>query len=104
MRFSCTTEINLPITKVVELFENTDNLKYWQQGLQSYEQLSGTAGDPGAKARIVIHQGKHVIELIETVITNRLPYESSALYEHRHMINTMTNRFSSINAHKTKEN
>ena len=36
------------------------------------------------------------MELLETITSNRLPYEFSALYQHIHMENTMTSRFTEI--------
>ena len=87
MKFTCTTEIELPINKVVEIFDDTNNLKHWQKGLVSYEHLSGTPKEPGAKSKITIHSGKNIIELIETILIRRLLGEFSALYEHKHMVN-----------------
>ncbi len=102
MRFTCTTEINVPIDKVITLFDNTANLKKWQNGLVSHEHISGSPGQPGAKSKIVFNTGKHVIELIETITVKNLPHEMTGLYEHKHMVNTMTNRFSSIGENKTR--
>ncbi len=102
MKFACTTEIDVPIKKAVELFDNPANLKYWQQGLVSYEHISGTPGQAGAKSKIVIKSGKHIIELIETITVKNLPHEMTGLYEHKHMVNTMTNRFSSLGENKTR--
>ncbi|NER12227.1 SRPBCC family protein [Leptobacterium flavescens] len=95
MKFSCFVDINAPIEKVIELFDNVDNLKEWQDGFQSYEHLEGEAGQPGAKSRLFYVQGKRRIELIETIIVKNLPEEFSGKYEHTHMENTMANRFSS---------
>lgn len=92
----------MPVNKVVEIFDNTDNLPHWQKGLESYNLVSGTKGIPGAKASIVIKQGRMVIELTETLLVNNLPAVSSALYEHKHMVNTMTNRFIATSENSTR--
>jgi len=102
MKFTCTTEINSPINRVVELFGNTNNLKEWQPGLGSYETISGHAGDVGAKARIIFNYHNQTMELIETMIVNKLPEELTALYEYKHMTNTMSNRFTPINPNQTR--
>jgi hypothetical protein len=102
MKFACSTEINSPINNVVELFGNTDNLKKWQEGFVSFEHISGTPGEKGAKSKIVYNTGKHIIELTETITTNNLPAEITSLYEHKHMTNTMRNCFTPINADQTK--
>ena len=41
------------------------------------------------------------MELIETIITNNLPYEKKALYEHTNMTNTQTTKFESISEGRT---
>jgi hypothetical protein len=41
------------------------------------------------------------IELTETILVKNLPAMSSALYEHKHMVNTMTNRFYSPGQDRT---
>ena len=51
MKFTCQVDINLPIKKVIELFDNPDNMKHWQDGLVSFKHLSGRPGEVGAKSR-----------------------------------------------------
>lgn len=104
MKFTCTTEINLPVNKVVDLYSNTDNLSKWQDGFVSKELISGNAGQPNAKSRILMTFRNKKMELIETIQSNNLPSQITALYEHEHMINTMTSRFQSINDNKTTFN
>ncbi|MBM2815462.1 MAG: Polyketide cyclase / dehydrase and lipid transport [Ignavibacteria bacterium] len=101
MKFTCTIEIEAPLQRIVDLFVDTDNFPKWQGGFQSLEHISGEVGSAGAKSRIVYKQGKHIIELIETIIRNDLPNEFSALYEHKHMNNTMTNRFQKLNENRS---
>ncbi len=102
MKFVCETEINLPVKKVVDLFDNQDNRKYWQQGFVSYNHICGNSGEPGAKSKIVINLGDQVIELTETILVRNPPHELSALYEHKSMVNTMKNRFIPVSENKTK--
>jgi carbon monoxide dehydrogenase subunit G len=42
MNFTCSIDIEVPIDKVVALFNDTDNFKEWQDGFISYETFSGT--------------------------------------------------------------
>ena len=104
MKFTCTAEINLPINKVVDLYSNTDNLRKWQDGFVSKELISGSAGQPNAKSRIIMTFRNKKMELIETIQSNNLPEKITALYEHAHMVNTMTSRFQLINDNKTEFN
>ncbi|SRR5258706_14210976 len=102
MKFTCTTEIDLPLQKTVSIFNNRANLGKWQQGLVLDEPISGTPGEAGSKSKLVFNTGKHVIELTETILVNNLPAEKTGLYEHIHMVNTMSNRFTPSGENKTK--
>ena len=101
MKYSCSIEINLPIAITVALWENQDNFKDWQDGFESIELVSGTHSTIGAKSKIVLNDNRR-IELLETIISNNLPMEKIALYEHVHMTNTQTTRFAAINENKTR--
>ena len=76
--YTVAIEIDLPRDRVIELFDNPDNLFKWQTGLQSFDHLSGEPGQPGAKSKFVYRSGKHTIELIETVTERKLPDEVSS--------------------------
>lgn len=101
MKYSCTVTINLPIAKTVELWENENNFKEWQDGFKSIELLSGTSNTKGAKSKILF-EGKQKMELIETIISNDLPNKKIGLYEHIHMTNTQTSRFIAIDDNTTQ--
>ncbi len=101
MKYTCTVDINLPIKKVVELWNNEDNFKAWQDGFSSIEHLSGTPHTTGAVSKIIL-LGERRIELTETIISNNLPTEKVALYEHIHMTNTQSTRFEVIEPDKTR--
>ncbi len=44
-------EIALPRDRVIELFDNAENLLKWQKGLQSFEHISGEPGQPGTTSK-----------------------------------------------------
>ena len=100
MKYTCTVEINAPLEKVVELWNNENNFKEWQDGFKSIEHLGDRAHVKGAKSKIIL-EGRQRIELLETIITNNLPEEKTALYEHIHMTNTQTSRFKALGENKT---
>ena len=104
MKFSCDIEIDLPINKVVELFNNPDNLKEWQDGFEGIEHISGTPGDVGAKTKMFYKSGKRNIVLTETILVNDLPDEFTGKYEAKEMVNTMKNTFHIISENKTRWN
>ena len=104
MKFNCHVEINQPINKVIELFDNPDNLKEWQDGFISIEHKSGRQGEVGAKSRLLYEFGKKgkQMELIETITVKNLPHEFSGTYVHKHMTNNMVNRFKELSHNKTR--
>ena len=95
-------EIALPRNRVIELFDNTDNLFKWQAGLQSFERISGEPGQPGARSKLIYQNGKHTIELFETVTERNLPDEFNGTYEWNGGKNTLRNRFIEVGPDRTK--
>lgn len=102
MKYTCTTVINLPVDKVVELWANEEYFDQWQDGFESIELLEGEKDAIGAKSKITLQQGKRKLELIETIQINNLPKEKKALYEHTHMSNTQSSRFENIANFRTR--
>jgi hypothetical protein len=96
MKFTCQVQINKPKEKVVELFDNPENLKYWQDGYQGFDHISGEPGAVGSKSTIKYKMGKREIELVETILVNNLPDEFAGEYYHKNMTNTMSNRFTAV--------
>ena len=101
MNYTCTIIVDLPLEKTAELWNNEAHFSHWQDGFQSIELLSGTANTKGAKSRILL-EGKQKMELIETIISVDLPHKKVAMYEHIHMTNTQTTRFTAIDSTKTE--
>jgi hypothetical protein len=102
MKYTVETEINLPIARVVELFDDPENLKHWQPGLISFEPISGTPGQPGAKSKLKYKMGKREIEMIETITVRNLPQEFSGTYEAKDVFNIVKNYFRPVSDNKTK--
>lgn len=93
MKYSNEVIINAPINRVIELFDNADNLKHWMTGLQSFEHLSGTPGQQGAKSKMVFLHGKRRMEMIETILVRDLPAEFTGQYDTQGAVSTTRNRF-----------
>ena len=102
MKFTIETVINKPIDKVIKLFDNADNMSKWMEGLQSFEHISGTPGQPGAKSKLKFKMGKREIEMIETITVRNLPDEFSGIYEAQGVNNIVKNKFVKISDSKTK--
>jgi len=102
MKYTVEIEINSPVDRVVELFDNPDNLKKWMDGLQSFEHLSGTPGQPGAKSRLKFLMGKRELEMIETITVRNLPSEFTGNYEAKGVFNIVKNSFSPLPGNRTR--
>lgn len=102
MKYTCTTIIDLPLNKVIELWKDESKFAAWQDGFESIELLSGTPNKKGAKSNIVLTSKRGKIELLETILESNLPHEKTALYEHKHMTNTQTTRFKELGDNRTQ--
>ncbi|MGL1886992.1 MAG: SRPBCC family protein, partial [Reichenbachiella sp.] len=81
MKYTLDIEINLPLAKVHELFDNPDNMHKWQPSLKAFEMIDGKPGQAGSKSRLHYKIGKRNLEMIETITKNDLPKELTATYE-----------------------
>ena len=102
MHYITETLINLPRNRVIELFDNPDNLYKWQEGLQSFEHISGTPGEPGAKSRLKYKMGKREFEMIEHLDEKDFPRYFAGRYEMPQMLNTIKNTFEEVGESQTK--
>lgn len=102
MKYNCEIEIDLPLNKVIELFDSTENLYKWQPGLISFEHLSGEPGQVEAKSKLQYKMGKRDIEMIETITTRNFPDEFSVTYEAKGVFNIVKNKFVELAPNRTK--
>ena len=96
MKYSNAVVIQLPVARVVELFDNPENMRHWQPGLISFAHMSGTPGQPGAKSRLQYKMGNREIEMIETITKRDLPREFSGTYEAKGVFNIVSNHFEAL--------
>ena len=102
MKYECELTVDLPRERVIELFDNPENLPKWQPTLQSFEHLSGEAGQPGAQSRLIYDENGRRIEMIETVTERNLPDSFSGTYETKGVKNWISNRFYEDGPEKTR--
>jgi hypothetical protein len=102
MKFTTEIVVNLPRERMIELFDNPDNMPKWQDGLKSFEPISGEPGQPGAKSRLKYDVNGRMIEMVETIETRNLPDEFSGTYEAKGVWNRVENRFFEDGADKTR--
>ena len=102
MRFTAEIEINLPRDKVIELFSNPENLRYWQAGFLSMEHLGGSRGEEGARSLLRYRTEKGDVELVETVVKKDFPHKYYGTYEGEGVWNDVKNHFHKVNGSITK--
>lgn len=102
MKFITEIEINKPLDKVIECFDNPEFMFEWMEGLKSFEPISGEQGQVGAKSKMKFLMGKREIEMIETITVRNLPEEFTGTYEANGVFNIVKNRFIKLSDTKTK--
>lgn len=101
MIFKGLVEINKPKALVAKLFADPQYLKEYQDGFQSKTLFTGEIGQNGAESKMFFKHGKREMELKETITLNKLPDTFEALYEHKHMDNTMKCKFTALDKNRT---
>ena len=87
MKYICEVVIDLPRERVIDLFDSSENIKEWQEGLQSFEHISGELGQTGSKSKLVYDMNGRRVEMIETILKRDFPDEFSATYEAKGVMN-----------------
>lgn len=95
MKYTSEITIDLPLDRVIELFDDPENLKHWQPGLVSYHHQSGTPGETGAKTLLRYKMGKRQIDMVETILEKDLPHQFNGTYETKGVYNYQKNTFQS---------
>ena len=102
MRYTCNLPIDKNINDVIALFDNPDNLTAWMEGLQKFEHISGTPGEPGAKSHLTfLHKGREMV-LTETILERDLPRVFKASYESPMGYNEVAASFEKIDDNTTQ--
>jgi len=102
MKYTCETIIQLPRQRVIELFDNPENLKFWMPGLEKFEHIRGEPGKPGSQSRLEFKMGKRKMVMIETITVRNLPTEFSGTYEVNNVSNEVRNFFEELPDGTTK--
>ncbi len=93
MKYTCELIINLPRQRMIEIFDNPDNMHKWQPGLVSFEHLSGEPGQPGAKSKLLYDMNGRKMEMIETIVSRDLPDSFTGTYDADVVHNIIENHF-----------
>lgn len=102
MQYTNKVDIQLPRDRVVELFDNPDNLKHWMPGLISFDVISGSPGQSGTVSMLKFQMGKRMMEMKETITSRNLPDGMTALYEARGVRNEIKATFIALDPGSTR--
>jgi hypothetical protein len=78
MKYILTKDIDLPLPKVIDLFEDPDNWSKWRDG---FESLKGMPGEERSVTTLINLIGHKETEMTETVEVKNLPAEMTCIYE-----------------------
>lgn len=101
MEYTEEIEIALPRARVIELFDDPENLGAWQPDLLEFRHEEGEPGEVGARSRLRYRMGKRECEMVETITRRALPEEFSGTYEAPGMWNEVRNRFEELGPDRT---
>lgn len=93
MEFTQEITVALPRARFIELFDDPANLTQWQEGLISFEAISGTPGEAGAKSKLTFQRGKGTMEMVETITRRDLPERFDGTYDAKGVHNICRNEF-----------
>ena len=102
LKYSEEIVINQNIDTVIVLFDNPYIMKEYMDGIESYELISGTGREVGAKYKLHFKMDEMEMEMTETIITRNLPHEMTVTWEMGRVLNIVTSKFISILETTTK--
>lgn len=85
--------IDLPLDQVMQLFQNQDYFKEWQDGLVGFENTSSSVGELHSTRKMKIRMVGTTITMNETITHIDLPHLWEATYRTKGVINHQSNRF-----------
>jgi len=93
MKYEVDISIDLPRERVIELFNNQENLSKWMPTLKSFNHKSGEPGEEGAKSTMVFTMRGKDTEMTETIVKQNFPEEFHCTYETTGVWNLQENYF-----------
>ncbi len=93
MKYKVEVLIDLPRSRMLELFEDMEFMKKWQVGFSSLTVIEGSAGMVGSKSSLIYDNKGKKSEIIETILKKELPNQFNFLYEAKGVVNWANNTF-----------
>lgn len=102
MEYTQEIVVNVARGRFIELFDDPDNLAKWQEGLLSFEPLSGEPGQPGARSTLTVKRGRGTMQMVETITRRELPDRFEATYDAKGVHNICRNEFHEAGPSRTR--
>ena len=99
MKYSSRIDNNLPLTRVTELFDDMDNINYWQEGFICYEPVEIIPEHTGATTQLPYRTGNRKIDMTATIIEPDFPKVFTATYETKGGRKLVHNHFETLVGH-----
>lgn len=80
MKYTTEIEIKAPLEKVAAMLGDHEQMLKWIKEVESYQPISGTPRQEGAKTLLHVNAGKQM-EVTETITKVNFPYRFTAHYE-----------------------
>lgn len=101
MRYTSEALILLPRSKVIELFDDSDSMYHWHEGLDKLNLLNGIQRQERARSKLIYKLWNYKLEVIETIESRNLPDELICTYESKNIWRRVKNRFIEIDKNRT---
>ncbi|WP_272023291.1 SRPBCC family protein [Olleya namhaensis] len=102
MKYTTQIIINKPLYECLDLLEDHNSKKHWQDGFESFEHVSGDLGKVGSKMRLNYVFGKRKISLTQTIAQKELGKTFHVNYDMDGMHNIQENYFEALDSNTTK--
>lgn len=102
MKYTVQVTINTPVEECFKLLDDHENMKHWQEGLVSYEHISGDPGKVNAKMKLNYKFGKRKMSLIETITFKEKNKAFHFNFDAKGMHNIQQNFFEAIDNNTTQ--
>ncbi|MGB6267429.1 MAG: SRPBCC family protein, partial [Olleya sp.] len=102
MKYTVQVIINKPLQECFKLLDDHENMKHWQEGLVSYEHISGDPGTVNAKMKLNYLFGRRKMSLTETITYKEKNKAFHFNFNGKGMHNIQENYFEAINDNTTK--
>lgn len=102
MKYSNEVVIQKPLSKVLELFDNSENMFEWMEGLKKVTPLTKEQGKVHSKMEMYFELGKRKMHIVETILEKNLPQKMCFEYKSIGMKNWVEIQFQEIDEQQTK--